>query len=139
VDVMGLEPLPVMHGSSLRPYLEGRRTEKPRDYIFSEYLENEEAYVKTSRWKFVLCSGRRARKDGYETDDPAPGRYRRLFDLKNDPGEFDDVAARRPEVVARLEDLMLDRFRKTHPDREREPQRLGREEAIEFYLRPRDG
>ena len=33
---------------------------------------------------------------------------------------------------------MLDRFRKTHPDREKEPQRLGREEAIEYYLRPRD-
>ena len=34
---------------------------------------------------------------------------------------------------------MLDRFRATHPDREREPQRLNRAEAIEFYLPPRDG
>jgi len=33
---------------------------------------------------------------------------------------------------------MLDRFRATHPDREREPQRLSREESIEFCLRPRD-
>ncbi len=138
VDMMGLDPLPVTHGRSLRPYLEGRRVEKPRDHIFSEYLENEEAYVKTSRWKYILCSGKRARQDGYETDDPIPGRYRRLFDLKNDPGEFNDVAVSHPDLVARFEGLMLDRFRDTHPDREREPQRLSREEAIEYYLHPRD-
>jgi len=138
VDVMGLEPLPVMHGTSLRPYLEGRRVEKPRDHIFSEYLENEEAYVKTAQWKYILCSGKRARQDGYQTDAPTPGRYRRLYDLVHDPGEFDDVSAASPEVVARLEDLMLDRFRKTHPDRENEPQRLSRAEAVEYYLRPRD-
>ncbi len=47
VDVMGLDPLPVTHGQSLRPYLEGRRPAHPRDHIFSEYLENEEAYIKT--------------------------------------------------------------------------------------------
>jgi choline-sulfatase len=138
VDMMSLDPLPVTHGQSLRSYLEGRRPEHPRDHIFSEYLENEEAYVKTFEWKYILCSGKRARKDGYEVDDPTPGRYRRLFDLKNDPGEFTDVAQKHPELVAKFEGLMLDRFRATHPDRESEPQRLNREEAIEFYLRPRD-
>ena len=138
VDVMGLDPLPVMHGQSLRPYLEGRPIANPRSHIFSEYLENEEAYIKTKRWKFILCSGKRARKDGYETGDPTPGLYRRLFDLKNDPGEFQDVAGRNPDVVARMEDLMLRRFRQSHPDREGEPAGLGREEAIVYYLRPRD-
>jgi hypothetical protein len=37
-----------------------------------------------------------------------------------------------------MEGLMLERFRRTHPDAAFEPQRLSREEAIEFYLRPRD-
>lgn len=138
VDVMGLDPLPVTHGQSLRPYLEGRAPQHPRDHIFSEYLENEEAYVKTSEWKYILCSGKRARKDGYEIDNPTPGRYRRLYNLRNDPGEFTDVAQKHPEMVAEFERRMLDRFRATHPDRELEPQRLSREEAIEFYLRPRD-
>jgi arylsulfatase A-like enzyme len=138
VDLMGLDPLPVMHGQSLRPYLEGKQPEHRRDHIFSEYLENEEAYIKTFEWKYILCSGKRARKDGYEIDNPTPGRYRRLYDLRNDPGEFTDVAQKHPELVARFEGLMLDRFRATHPDRESEPQRLSREEAIEFYLRPRD-
>ncbi len=138
VDMMGLEPLPITHGQSLRPYLEGRRPERIRDHIFSEYLENEEAYIKTGEWKFILCSGKRGRQDGYETKNPTPGRYRRLYDLKNDPGEFQDVAARHPDLVEKSESLMLDRFRHTHPEREQEPQRLSREEAIEFYLRPRD-
>jgi arylsulfatase A-like enzyme len=137
VDMMGLPPLPVMHGHSLRPYLEGRPMEQRRDHVFSEYLENEEVYIKTPEWKYVFCSGARARKDGYETDDPTPGRYQRLFDLKRDPGEFTNVADRHPEVMARFDDLMLERFRTTHP--ERAPAGLGREEAIEFYLRPRDG
>jgi hypothetical protein len=110
----------------------------PRGYIFSEYLENEEAYIKTPEWKFIFCSGRRARKDGYETDNPTPGRYQRLYDLKNDPGEFTDVAARHPDLVVKFQRWMLDRFRATHPDRESEPQRLSVAEAIEFYLPPRD-
>jgi choline-sulfatase len=138
VDMLGLDPLPVTHGQSLRPYLEGRTQQHPRDHIFSEYLENEEAYIKTPDWKYILCSGKRARKDGYEVDNTTPGRYRRLYDLRKDPGEFTDVAQKHPDVVARLEGLMLNRFRATHPDRESEPQRLSREEAIEFYLRPRD-
>ena len=138
LDMLGLEQLPVTHGQSLRPYLEGRIPQHPRDHIFSEYLENEEAYIKTPEWKYILCSGKRGRKDGYEIDNPTPGRYRRLYDLRSDPGEFTDVAQKHPEIVARFEALMLDRFRATHPDRESEPQRLNREEAIEFYLRARD-
>jgi arylsulfatase A-like enzyme len=126
---MGIAPLPVMHGHSLRPYLEGRRMDQRREHIFSEYLENEEAYIRTREWKYVLCSGKRERKDGYETDNPTPGPYRRLYDLKRDPGEFHDVAARHPDVASKLEALMLDRFRATHAEGAK---------AIEFYLTPPD-
>jgi choline-sulfatase len=137
-DMMGLDPLPILHGQSLRPYLEGRRMSNVRDHVFSEYLENEEAFIRTAEWKYILCSGKRRRTDGYETDNPAPGRYRRLYDLKKDPGEFTDVAAKHPDLVDKFESLMLQRFRATHPDRDREPQRLSRTEAVEYYLRPRD-
>jgi choline-sulfatase len=136
-DLMQLDPLPVLHGQSLRPYLEGRQT-SPREHIFSEYLENEEAFIRGKRWKYIFCSGRRKREDGYETDNPTPGRYERLYDLAADPVEFTDVAARNPDVVSRMKDLMLARFRATHPEAPAEPQRLTREEAIEWYLRPRD-
>lgn len=136
-DLLGAEPLPIRHGRSLRPYLEGKRP-AARDHIFSEYLENEEAYIRTAQYKFLFCSGRRERTDGYKTAHPKPGRYVRLYDLQNDPSEFTDVAARHPGIVQRMKALLLDRFRQTHPEAAQEPQRLRIDEAIEWYLRPRD-
>lgn len=138
VDMMGIDPLPIQHGQSLRPYLERGRSVTPRTHIFSEYLENEEAYVRTDQWKLVFCSGKRKRTDGYETDNPTPGRYVRLFDLRKDPEEFANVASRNPETVNQMEKLMLDRFRATHPEAAHEPPRLSQEEALEWYVRPRD-
>jgi choline-sulfatase len=138
VDMMNLDPLPIEHGHTLRPYLEHGHLDSPRTGIFSEYLENEEAYVRTARWKYIFCSGKRKRTDGYVTDNPTPGRYVRLFDLEKDPGEFVNVAAKNPEVVAQMEKRMLERFRTTHPDAAQEPQRLSNEEALEWYVRPRD-
>ncbi len=135
--LFGLDPLPIQHGRSLRPYLEGRRTAH-RDHVFSEYLENEEAFLRTHRYKYIFCSGRRRRLDGYETDRPTPGRYERLYDLKSDPDEFTDLAAQQPKVAAGLRRLMLERFRATHPETAHEPPRLSDAEALEWYLRPRD-
>lgn len=138
LELTGAEPLPLEHGRSLRPYLEGRKPASPRDHIFTEYLENEEACVRTAKWKLICCSGRRRRGDGYETDRPAPGRYVRLYDLEREPGEFTDLAKKNPDVVRRLQAVMLDRFRKTHPEASREPAGAGVETAIDWYLRPRD-
>lgn len=137
LDLLGAEPLAIQHGRSLRPYLEGKRPPVVRDHIFSQYLENEEACVRTDRYKFVFCSGKRKRTDGYETDSPTPGRYIRLYDLRSDPGEFTDIAKKEPEVVSRLQELLLDRFRKTHPEAPQLP-KLTTEESIEWFLRPRD-
>ena len=138
LDMVGGEPLPLQHGRSLRPYLEGRKPSSPRDHIFTEYLENEEACVRTAKWKLICCSGRRRRGDGYETDRPTPGRYVRLYDVERDPGEFTDLAKKSPDVVRRLQAVMLDRFRKTHPEASREPAGAAVEAAIDWYLRPRD-
>ncbi len=137
-DMMGLERLPIQHGESLRPYLEGKKPAKVRDHIFSQYLENEEACIRTERWKFIECTGKRARTDGYETDKPTPGHYIRLYDLKADPGEFTDVAAKHPDVVEKLRGLMLARYRATHPEAAQEPKGAKPEESVAFYLRPRD-
>jgi len=136
VDMLSLDPLPVTHGRSLRPYLTGARPET-RSHIFSEYLENEEAFVRTSRHKLIYCSGKRARGDGYVTHRPTPGRYTRLYDLKSDPEEFTDLSPREPGKVKELMEAMRDRFRATHPEADQEP--AGVAEALDFYLRPRDG
>ena len=137
-DLLGVPGLPVRHGQSLRPYLEGRSVSKPRDHVFSAYLENEECFVMNAQWKLIFGSGKRKRTDGYETDNPQPGRYVKLFDLQKDSGEFANVAAKEPKVVAKLQDLALARYRATHPEAAEEPARLSREESLEWYVRPRD-
>lgn len=129
--LMDLDPLPGAHGRDL--FNGPARTE-----IFSEYLENEEAFLRTRRWKYIFCSGARERDDGYKTATPKPGRYQRLYDLEADPGEFRDVAAQQPEVLRQMQSALLDRFRATHPDAVNEPGLLGREAALEYYVRPRD-
>ena len=138
LDLLGAERFHVQHGQNLRPYLEGQRPARPRDHIFSEYLENEEACIRTARWKFVHSSGKRARTDGYQTDHPTPGRTIRLYDLKHDQGEFHNVASQHPEVVANLSGVLLSRFRATHPEATAEPPSLEAADGIEWYLRPRD-
>jgi len=136
-DMMGIGALPGQQGQSLRPFLEGKKA-PGRTHVFSQYLENEEVFVSSGEWKFIQCSGQRKRTDGYETDKPTPGRYVRLYDRKRDPGEFTDVAAKHPEVVKKMQNLVLDRYRKTHPEANKEPKGLPAEEAIDFYVRPRD-
>jgi choline-sulfatase len=138
LDMLDAPALPVRHGRSLRPYLETGKISDPRDHIFSEYLENEEAYIRTATHKFIYCTGNRKRTDGYVTDKPTPGRYLRLYDLRKDPGEFSDVAAKNPKIVTKMKTLMLDRFRKTHPDAPNEPKNAAAEDILDWYLRPRD-
>jgi arylsulfatase A-like enzyme len=137
LDLLGAPELPLRHGQSLRPYLENKTPSVRRDHIFSEYLENEEAFIRTTTYKLIYCSGKRERTDGYRTDNPTPGRYLRLYDLRSDPGEFRDVASKHPEIVERLKDLMLQRFRSTHPEAQQEPAG-SMDEALDWYLRPRD-
>jgi choline-sulfatase len=137
-DLLEVDRFAVHHGQSLKPYLSGGSPTRPRTEIFSEYLENEEACIRTARWKYVHCSGKRERADGYKTDHPTPGRTVRLYDLKSDPGEFTNVAPRHPELVAEFSRMMLGRFRATHPEAASEPVNASAAEAIEWYLRPRD-
>jgi choline-sulfatase len=138
LDMLGVDRLTVQHGSSLRPYLEGGRPKQRREHIVSQYLENEEVFVRTGDRKLIFCSGKRTRTDGYETDNPTPGRYVRLYDLKNDPGEFTDIAKKEPETVKRLAAKALERFEATHPEASQRPKGLSTEESLEFFLRPRD-
>jgi len=137
LDMLGAPELPIKHGQSLRPYLEGKRPSSPRTHIFSEYLENEEAFIRTTSHKLIYCSGKRERTDGYKTDKPTPGRYERLYDLRSDPNEFTDIASRNPAIVRDMKGLMLNRFRSTHPEADKEPQGSV-EETLDWYLRPRD-
>jgi choline-sulfatase len=138
LELLGAEPFSVNQGHSLSGYLTAGQIANPRKSIFSEYLENEEACIRTDRWKLIHCSGKRLRLDGYMTDDPLPGRTIHLFDLKNDPGEFQSVSAKYPEVVRNLSEEMLSVFRATHPEASREPSGKSTDDTLDWYLRPRD-
>jgi choline-sulfatase len=138
LELLDAPPFQVQHGRSLASYLQGRKPERPRDHIVSEYLENEEIFVRTQRWKLIYCSGRRKRLDGYETAHPAPGRHVRLFDLEKDPGEFRNVAPEHAGVVRQLEAIALERMRATHPEAGAEPSSGSVEDLLDFYLPPRD-
>ncbi|MGH9672013.1 MAG: sulfatase family protein [Bryobacteraceae bacterium] len=138
LEMLEVDPLPVQHGVSLRHYLRGAEPARPRDHIFSEYLENEEVYIRTDRHKLIFGSGKRVRNDGYKTGNPTPGQYARLYDLRGDRGEFTDIAANNPDIVRSMVSLAVRRFRTTHPEFDWEPARPSVAETLEWYLRPRD-
>ena len=138
LELLGAERFDVNQGSSMVSYLKTGKAPAPRQSIFSEYLENEEACVRTSKWKFVQCAGERYREDMYVIDNPKPGRTLHLFDLEQDSEEFFNVADKHPEVVDVLSQQMITIFRTTHPEAPAEPPNLSRAAAIDWYLRPRD-
>ena len=139
VEVCGLEPPPGLHGKSLLPLLTGKPGANPhRESIVSLYFINEEAMIRTDRWKLIYCTGRRAREDGYKTDHPTPGRYRKLFDLEKDPGEMQNLAADPPQRdrIRRLEAALLERIAATRAPDLTAPDKLTREEKLDWYLVP---
>jgi choline-sulfatase len=139
LDFCGVAIRPQIQGKSLIPVLEGR-TARHRDEIFIEYSENEEAAVRTGRWKFIYTTGRRERQDGYATGRALPGRTIRLFDLENDPEELTNVASR-PEnaaLVAEFTRKLADHLRRTARRPEHTLQTDDLTAAIDFALKPRD-
>jgi choline-sulfatase len=140
LELLGLPNPPDLHGQSLVPLIDGRPGAKGRDVVFSEYLENEEAMVRSTRYKLIVGTGRRERQDGYVTDDPLPGPYERLYDLEADPDETTDVADR-PALAAVKRELrrrLYLRLVSTRLGLEPLPARLTELQAIHWCLVPRD-
>jgi arylsulfatase A-like enzyme len=140
LDLLGVAAPPNLHGRSLVPLLRGEAGASGRDVVFSEYLENEEAMVRSTRFKLVLGTGRRRRLDGYDTGLPLTGPYERLFDTRADPGETTNLAdhpehaAVKAELLARLHDRLVSTRDGAIPV----PPGLTPIEAIHWCLVPRD-
>ncbi|MBI3852805.1 MAG: sulfatase [Verrucomicrobia bacterium] len=139
LDYAGV-PIPSnVQGKSLVPVLSGK-TRRHREQVFIEYSENEEAYIRTDRWKFIYSTGKRVREDGYVTDNPQPGRTIQLFDLKRDPEEMQNLA-QRPEFSKTVEDFtrrLAERLKRTARQPELIPQTDDVHAILEFCLQPRD-
>jgi arylsulfatase A-like enzyme len=102
-DLAGVETPQGVDGVSYVPTLEGRPADQPRhDYLYWEFHEQGgKQAVRQGDWKAV-------RREVHQS----PDRPLELYDLAADVGETTDVAAKHPEVVARLKALM----REAHVD-----------------------
>jgi arylsulfatase A-like enzyme len=129
-----------LQGIDLTPLIEGKPMAGGRDVVFSEYNESEEAMVRSDRFKLIVGSGRRERKDHLESGSPLSGPYQRLFDLTNDPNETIDVSgdAQFSRVRTALLHRMYERLAATWVDPEQIPGGLSELESIHWFLRPRD-
>ncbi len=141
LDLLKIAPPTGLQGRRFVPLLKDEPGATGRDVVFSEYLENEEAMVRSSRYKLIVGTGRRSRLDGYETGLPLPGPYQRFYDLQADPGETTDLSNR--EDLAPIRNQLLirlhERLTTTREDvRPAIPPGLSPLEAIHFCLIPRD-
>lgn len=137
LDILQVEPMEGLDGRSLRGLLSGE-TEAHRDVVFSEYLHDNKAMVRTERWKLVFTTGERDLELGYQTGLGPSGRDVRLYDVVADPGEFRDVSGEpgMDVVVAGLLQRMLDIFLQTDPRAPSAPDGGSVEERLEWFLQP---
>jgi choline-sulfatase len=128
-----------LQGKSLVPLLQGKGR-KPRDYVFSEYLPDNMAMVRTAEWKYIFTSGRKDLDLGYQTGNPPPGITHMLYDLRRDPGETHNLAGdpRYSSVLRDLQRKMLARFRETHPRSPSLPRGLSIEQSLAWFCEPPD-
>ena len=90
-EAAGVAP-PATDGISFVPALGECCYQKPHDFLYWEFHEGgSQQAVRHGDWKAVRRVGQPVR----------------LFDLKADPGEATDVAAKRPDVVRRVEEYLL--------------------------------
>ena len=140
LDLAGVAPPPGMHGLSLVPLMKGEPKAQGRDVVFSEYLANEEAMVRSERYKLIVGNGRVRRTDGYDNGLPLRGPYEILFDLQVDPGETVDLSSR-PElepVKAALRHRLYARLVSTSDGIVRPPSVQSEADMIRWGLIPRD-
>jgi choline-sulfatase len=131
-------PTPVQ-GQSLLPLLEGK-IERHRERVFVEYAENEEAMVRSARWKLIYGTGKRERQDGYATGKPLPGRTVRLYDLDNDPGEMLNLAAlpEHAQWVAEMTNQLAEHLKRTARQPELLPRGGDVHALLDYCLQPHD-
>jgi len=128
-----------VQGRSLVPLLTGK-TNKNRERVIVEYAQNDEVMVRDDRWKLVFERGRRKRTDGYDPGIPLPGHTLKLFDLKNDPGEFENLAGR-PDQKQRVREylqILVEHMRRTSRQPELIPDSDDPLTVLDYCVQPHD-
>jgi len=139
LQTLGIESMPHLQGKSLLPVLQGIKSDH-KDVVFSEFLADNKAMLRTKEWKYIFTSGKRDLGQGYATGNPPSGILHRLYNVRNDPEETTNVADR-PENTAILDSLqkrMLSLFKETHPNASQLPEELSLEKKLVWFCEPPD-
>jgi arylsulfatase A-like enzyme len=137
LEVLEVRTIRGLQGKSLAPLLAGN-TRHHRDHVFSEFLVDNMAMVRTESWKYIFTTGKNDLGMGYATGNPAAGVTHLLYDIRVDPGETKNLAGDRKlrGVLEKLQGLMLRRFRETHPKAREIPAGLNREQELAWFCEP---
>jgi arylsulfatase A-like enzyme len=139
VDLLDVGIKPDIQGRSLAPMFQDNTYNK-RDIVFSEFLADNKAMVRTENWKYIYTTGKHDLAQGYATGNPPSGIRHRLYDLVNDPHETTDVShvPGNSETIRDLQLRMLEIFEETHPDASEMPDGLGIEGKLAWFCEPPD-
>jgi len=138
LDLINIEPLNEAQGESFVSVLKGKDIFK--EYIFSEYLEDNLAMILNNKWKYVFTTGSRDLGIGYKTGNGPSGIVHRLYSRENDPNETKSLAndPKYSEILLSMKNAMLNRFIETHPDAKNCPSTLTLEGKLAWFCEPRD-
>lgn len=139
LDELGVASMQSLQGKSLLPIL-NQTTDQHKEYIFSEFLADNKAMVRTPKWKYIFTSGKRDLAQGYATGNPPSGILHRLYDQENDPNEHRDVSQspENEQVLEELQMTLLDWFTQTHPNAYELPDGLSMDEKLTWFCEPPD-
>lgn len=138
-DMLGLEGIPGAQGKSLTPLFQEQVVEF-RDIVFSEFLADNKAMVRTKKWKYIFTTGKRDLAQGYETGNPPKGLRHRLYDLEADPKETTDVSGNpeNQDILRELQKKMVRVFQDTHPNAGNMSEDLDIEQQLVWFCEPPD-
>jgi choline-sulfatase len=139
LELCGVPAPANLHGRSLTSLLRDQ-TGTHRERVFAEYADNEEAMIRTERWKLIYSTGARRRRDGYIVHPPAEGPLVQLYDLDNDPEEMVNLAGR-AEYASQVEQLthaLTDHLVRTAREPHLLPNSQDSQVILEHCLAPRD-
>jgi len=139
MDFLGLNPMEKIHGISLRPFFI-QEMEEFKDIVFSEFLADNKAMVRTDEWKYIFTSGKHDLAQGYATGNKPSGIRHRLYNLHDDPFEWHDVSniSSNQDILKNLQQRMIEIFEKTHPNTGDLPEGLSAEEQLIWFCEPPD-